>query len=152
MKTLSHIQQVENSTEILTPDEKQEKSSFKGFAKGGHGNTRPKPITRVNSHLDYLRVTGILSNPQEFGLLADCITKDYTLEFDSSWSPGSRANFYPNRVVGSRGMRGGFEIDDNGNVRYMIDLSGEYFDGKSIVDQWRPVSYTHLTLPTILLV
>ena len=136
MKILSHISQLKNDTEELTPVEKGKNSYYKGFAKVGNGNTRLKPITDVESHLDYLRIAGTLSNPQDFALLADYLSKEHSLEFDQPWSPGSRANYFPNRIIGARGIRGGFGILEDGTVAYMIDLSGEYFEGKKVVDQW----------------
>ena len=138
MKILSHISQLKNDTEELTPVKKGKKSYYKGFKKVGDGNTRLYPNASMNSHLDYLRITGVCEDVPKFALLADYISKNHTLEFDKPWSPGSQANFFANRIIGSRGWRGGFEILKEGHkVSYMIDLSGEFFEGKSVIDQWR---------------
>ena len=136
MKALSHIRQLRSNTQLLTVVEKARKPYYKGFAKVGNGNTRLNPNAAITTHLDYSRIAGVSENPQEFALLIDYIDKKYTLEFDQPWSPGSRANYFENRVIGARGVRGGFTIEEDSTVSYMIDLSGEYFEGKSVVDQW----------------
>lgn len=140
LSELSHNQEEKNSTVLSKIADKQEKACYKGFAKDGNGNTRLKPIQVVEGHLDYLRVAGSCSDSQEFALLASYISQDYSLEFDTPWSPGRGGNFFPNRIIGSRKVKGGFEIQEDGSVDYMIDLSGEYFEGKSVVDQWRLVT------------
>ena len=137
MKILSHIQKLRPQENSLTGVRNSKKAYYRGFDRDGYGNTRLKPIACVESHLDYLRVAGEVESPDEFALLACFISKDYALEFDTPWSPGSAANYYPNRILGSRGIRGGFNIEEEGTVRYMVDLSGEYFEGMSVVDSWR---------------
>lgn len=137
MKLLSHIRQQETKSEKSRNGE-TEKTCYKGFAKDGNGNTRLKPIAVVESHLDYLRIKKDKITPEEFELLVCFIVDHHTLEIDRRWSPGKGGVYYSHTVIGSGGMRGGIEyLEEEGLCSIMLDLPGEYFESKTIVDQWR---------------
>ena len=153
MKILSHIHQTERKTKKSTQP-KPERSLSRGFAKVGNGNTRPEPINEVEllknssaeggseqsleSHLDYLRIKKIGLSPEALSVLTEFISKDFVTEMDQYWSPGRGAIGYPNKLIASRGVRGGFSVDnETGMIDLMIDIPGEYFEGKSVVGQWR---------------
>jgi hypothetical protein len=67
------------------------------------------------------------------------VTKDYVLEIDKPWSPGSGASYFQHRIIGSGGVRGGVTTDEDGHCSFMIDFPGEYFTTKRVIDQWRLV-------------
>ena len=137
VKLLSHISQAEHKATKSTSVESK-KACYKGFAKDGHGNTRLKPISYVESHLDYLRIKIEDISPENLEPLICYISKDFVVEMDKPWSPGGGAKYFSNKIISGRGVRGGFDInEENGMVALIIDLPGEYFEGKTVVDQWR---------------
>lgn len=107
------------------------------ITKDGVGNTRLKPNNSLETHLDYLRIRKDAIFHDEFQLLVGFINTDYTVEIDRPWSPGAGAIFFSHRIIGTHGVVGGFNVDEEGFYYLMIDMPGEYFEGKSAVDQWR---------------
>lgn len=137
MKILSHIRQLEDETKKSICSE-SEKSCYKGFEKDGNGNTRLKPELSVYAHLDYTRIKIPGISPERMESLLCYISKNFVTEMDKLWSPGRGAVSFSNRLIADRGVKGGFNIDEEtGLINLMIDLPGEYFEGKDIVDQWR---------------
>lgn len=153
MKLLSHTSQLRSKTK-KSPKSESRKSHYKGFARDGSGNTRPNPNVKlksvvdcssnnddmgfIQSHIDYLRIRLVGISPETFESLTAFISGDFVIEMDTFWSPGSGVVGYPNKLIGARGAMGGFYVDDEtGLISTMISLSGEYFEGINVVDQWR---------------
>lgn len=136
MKILSHSSQEKNGTEVLAKSSKKNSDDDRKIEKDGNGNTRLNPITEIGVHFDYLRIRkeGMLLS--EFELLLNYICTNVTQEMDRPWSPGVGATFFPHKLIGTRGVKGGFDVTEEGLYSLMIDMPGEYFEGKSLVDQW----------------
>lgn len=107
------------------------------LAQDGTSNTRLKPITKLYSHCDYLRVRRDKMPMDTFVLLLEFLDQKLSCEMEKPWSPGGFAVYYENRIEGIEGIRGGFTVDDDGCVSTMIDLSGVYFKQLNPIDQWR---------------
>lgn len=114
------------------------------ITKDGNGNTRLKPKNTLEAHLDYYRCHKGAITYDEFQLIINFIIKEHVVEFDRPWSPGAGAVFFPHKVIGTRGVVGGFNVDDDGLYSFMIDLPGEYFQGMSATDQWRLMMGLHV--------
>jgi hypothetical protein len=107
------------------------------ITKDGAGDTRLKPKNQFETHLDYLRIRKDAITHTDFQMLVEFIMGDCTLEFDRPWSPGAGAIFFPHKVIGTHGVVGGFNVDEEGLYYTMIDIPGGYFEGKNATDQWR---------------
>lgn len=107
------------------------------LAQDGTSNTRLKPITKLYSHCDYLRIRRDEMPMDTFVRLLEFLDQKLSCEMEKPWSPGGFALYYENRIEGIEGIRGGFTVDDDGCVSTMIDLSGLYFKQLTPVDQWR---------------
>lgn len=103
----------------------------------GTGNTRLKPRSIFEIHSDYLRIRKDAVSHEEFEMLVGFIVPDFTLKFDSPWSPGAGAVYFPHKVIGTHGVVGGFNVDEEGFFYTMIDMPGGYFHSKTAIDQWR---------------
>lgn len=117
----------------------------------GNGDTRAKPITEINVHFDYLRIRKESMTFSEFELLLNYISIENTVEFDTPWRPGKGAKYFPHRVIGTRNVQGGFDVDEDGLYSIMIDMPGEYFDGKTLINQWNlmvGLHHTYNVIPT----
>lgn len=103
----------------------------------GHGNTRPKPINNLYVHCDYLRIALERVSLQDFEQILEFLTRKYSLDLETPWSPGAGAIWYPHKVTAIRGLVGGWRIDEEGLCHLMVDLPGEYWENFTPEDQWR---------------
>lgn len=103
----------------------------------GSCNTRLKPIAKIAVHLDYLRFTAQSLTTQGFENLMEFVSSGFDTIPGQPWSPGGGAVWYPNKLIGIHGFVGGFEVNDEGLISCMIQVSGEYFEQLNLIDQWR---------------
>lgn len=111
--------------------------SFSTISIDGNGNTRPEPIAKFAVHLDYLRFRCETITPQGFENLLNFLCEDYTTEIERPWSPGAGSVYYSNKLIGTHGFVGGFDINSEGVISCMIDLPGGYWEQLNVVDSWR---------------
>ena len=106
--------------------------------KGGVGNTRPNLHSQLYIHLDYLRTIHKLP-VEDFELLLLFVDHKYIgVRPEIPWTVGKGGTWYENTITSPEGISGGFTIDNETNtVEVMLDFSGQYFSGKSAIDQWR---------------
>ena len=102
----------------------------------GQSNTRLKPISKFDAHLDFLRVRVNGLTPERFELCLDFISRNWQYQLESPWSPGGGGVWYPNKVIGVHGFVGGFETNEDGLIEAMLQVSGEYFEQLDLKDQW----------------
>ena len=106
--------------------------------KNGDCNTRSNPKTVFNSHLDYLRFRVDIT-ASELDLILTFVGGKYIgYESHAIWTPGGATVFFNNKVIGVEGIKGGFNInEDTQQIDLMLEMSGQYFEGISLIDQWR---------------
>lgn len=105
--------------------------------KDGLGKTRriPKPLT---CHLDYLRVVCIIDNCSLDELLRYCDSKYIGKIIGKPWTLRGSQVTYENKITSPLGIKGGFtEKLDIGLTEVMLEFSGQYFAGISVINQWR---------------
>ena len=67
-----------------------------------------------------------------------CGYKYISVEMGRRWNAGAGATIYENKIIAPNGISGGFTDNlETGKLDVMIQFSGKYFDGQSVVDQWR---------------
>ena len=103
----------------------------------GNGNTRPKPIDLFSVHLDYLRIRGENVTTEEFENVLNFLSEGCTTQVGQPWSPGGGAVWYPNKLIGIHGFVGGYDLEDEGGISYMIDLSGAFWEQLNLIESWR---------------
>lgn len=106
--------------------------------KDGVGNTRPNLNPQITVHLDYLRTIHNLPL-EDFELLLNFIGGNYIgIRPDIPWTAGAGSVWYENTITSPEGINGGYTVDNELNtVSLMLDFSGQYFAGKTVIDQWR---------------
>lgn len=105
--------------------------------KDGDGNTRLMRESKLHVHCDYLRVTANALTTSAFECLLHFLDKNYIVSVEHPWSPGSGAIWFDNKISSAKGMVGGWDVDDDGHINCMFDMSGEYFEAISPENQWR---------------
>lgn len=103
----------------------------------GGGNTRLKPITSLDAHIDYLRVKVEKHTPEQFDRFLSFLDSRHLLKVGSPWSLGGNTTYYEHKVIGINGLKGGFNVDSDGCISATVDLSGAYFEPLNRIDQWR---------------
>lgn len=105
--------------------------------KDGFGNTRPNSEVTLVTHLDYLRTIHLLPLEDLELLLSFVGGKYICVKPEVPWTAGSGTVWYDNTISSKEGIRGGYTIDlERNTVDVMLDFSGEYFSGRSVIDQW----------------
>lgn len=114
------------------------------LSKNGDCNTRSNPRNAFNSHLDYLRFRVDIT-ASELDLLLTFVGGKYIgYEPDKIWSPGGATVFFNNKVIGVEGIKGGFNInEDTQQIDLMLEMTGQYFEGISLINQWRLLTGLH---------
>lgn len=142
-------------------------ASRKGSSSDGIGNTRLIPqnvatlldlrtqlssssgFASVSVHLDYLRITGTLTGSR-FEELLQFLGADIYIDDFIPWSAGQGCPFFASKLLGI-GVIGGFSRLESGNISYMIDMTGEYFERNQEINIWRlfrGLKYTFYVRPT----
>lgn len=102
----------------------------------GRGNTRLEPINKFEAHLDYLRFSVKELTVTEFSSLLSFVSAQYDTLPTCPWSPGGGSVWFENKLIGTHGFIGGFDVDDDGLINAMMQLPGSYFEQLNLYKQW----------------
>lgn len=104
--------------------------------KNVHGDTKYFPGFIV--HLDYLRIKGKLPVDKFEQMMTYLCGSDWVVEMEKPWAAGTKATWFPHKLMGIGLLVGGFRaVDGEQNVEFMLDMPGTYWKGKSLVNTWR---------------